>query len=326
MANRTLQSPFAVDQGALCLTEDAEAEFVRDPGALVRGIVAVAEQELYVGTKAAAKLCEYAQFFGAAPAVARGAALLDLLMCERPAEAIDLAVRVGVVGQILPDLDRLRAMPRRHGLYKDAYTHTLRVVAATPADSISRLAALLHDIAKPDTLVIQDDQAHFPNHDLVGADHAARRLRGLGFDEGAIAAVETLVRLHLRANSYEPNWTDSAVRRLHLDAGEQWQRLLDLSFADVTSARSEAVTRARRRVAALAEHAASLDRPVDLCPLDGNELMDGLGRGPGRWIGLVKQLLTQQVHDGVLNPDDKQAAWRAVTAFLEQPAEDGSAR
>jgi poly(A) polymerase len=168
--------------------------------------------------------------------------------------------------------------------------------------------------------------AHFPYHDLVGADRAARRLRGLGFDDGTVSAVETLVRLHLRANSYEPNWTDSAVRRLQLDAGAQWQRLLDLSYADVTSARSEVVARARRRVEALAEHAVTLDRPVEICPLDGNQLMTVLNRGPGRWIGRVKALLTQQVRDGVLNPEDEAGAWRVVNNYLAKHPDDDADR
>ncbi len=310
-----LPSPFFVDQRALCVPAGAQGGAMASVDA-VRVIVTAAEQGLYVGPEAAVYLSESGVNWAALAASERGGLLVDLLLGEQPADAVELSTRLGLICHIVPDLDRLRAMPRRPGLYKDVYTHTLRVIAATPADLITRLAALLHDIAKPDTLVIDGGSAHFPNHDLLGADRAARRLRGLGFEDEITAGVETLVRLHLRANSYEPTWTDSAVRRLHLDAGAHWQRLLDLSHADVTSARPEAVARARRRVQDLAAHAAGLEKPVEVCPLNGNDLMRRFQREPGPWIGEVKLHLLDLVRSGSLEPDDQDGAWAAASAHL----------
>lgn len=313
-----LPAAFYTDQGALYVRDDAEAMIALAPELLLRMIVAVAERGLHLPQETAAWLTALAPLLRKLTQGEKGAALAALVVCERPAEAIDLAVRLGALSQLLPDFDRMRAMPKRQGLYKDVYAHTLQVVAATPTDLITRLAALLHDVAKPDTLVIEGSTAHFPNHDLLGADRAGRRLRGLCFDEAIAAAVEILVRLHLRANSYEASWTDSAVRRLHLDAGAQWQRLLDLSYADVTSARVETVARARRRVQELADHAAALDRPIEVSPLDGNALMERFGRGPGRWIGDVKHHLIDLVRSGQLDAGDQEGAWTVAGTFLNR--------
>lgn len=315
-----LALPFSIDQGALCVPSGTAGD-TTGPVAIIRTIVIAADQGLFVGPEAAGYLSRAGMVCAELTAQERGCLLVELLLADCPADAVELATRLGIMRHLLPDLDRLQEMPRRPALYKDVFTHTLRVIAATPPDAITRLAALMHDIAKPDTLVIEGGAAHFPNHDLIGAERAGRRLRGLGFTDEITEGVRTLVRLHQRANSYEATWTDSAVRRLHLDAGAHWERLLDLSHADVTSARPEAVVRARRRVDELADHAARLDKPVDVCPLDGNELMERLGRGPGRWIGEVKLHLLELVRSGRLDPNDKDAAWEAVGALLGSKAE-----
>jgi len=313
-----LPEGFSVDQGALFLCAGTEARLQAEPTRLLEAVCTAAAHVLHVGRETAAMLASAAPALGVLAPARRGELLLGLVLCPAPDAAVDLAVRCSLLKPLLPDIDRLRAMPKGQGRYKDVYVHTLRVLAATPEDPITRMAALLHDIAKPDTLVIEGGSAHFPNHDLLGADRAARRLRGLGFDEAFADGVATLVRLHLRANSYEPNWTDSAVRRLHLDAGEHWQRLLDLSYADVTSARADVVSRARRRVQALAEHARSLDKPVEVSPLDGNALMERFGRGPGRWIGEVKRELIDRLREGTLAADDHDGAWRVATEIVDR--------
>ncbi|MFN8558122.1 MAG: hypothetical protein U0531_12550 [Dehalococcoidia bacterium] len=139
---------------------------------------------------------------------------------------------------------------------------------------------------------------------------ARRRLRDLGYERDTAETITLLVALHLRINSYEDEWTDAAARRLAREAGDQFERLLDLSRADVTSARREAVERALRRVDALEARIAVLraeeERPES--PLDGNELMEMFGRPPGRWIGAVKNHLAALVGAGDLAPDDRDGA------------------
>jgi poly(A) polymerase len=237
-------------------------------------------------------------------------AILAALLTSHPEDAIEEMAARGLLARLLPEVEALRHMPANLGRHKDVYLHTLRVVARTPPDPLTRLAALMHDVGKPVTKVVERGAVHFPGHAEAGADMTRRRLRALGFDRATIQAVTLLVALHLRVNSYEAEWTDSAARRLAREAGEHFERLLNLSRADVTSARRDAVERALRRVDALQARVAGLraaeNKPES--PLDGSELMQMFGRPPGRWIGEIKSHLAALVGDGALDPDDKQGA------------------
>lgn len=236
------------------------------------------------------------------------AELLRIVTAPHAARGVDLLYDSGMARWLLPELVTMREMPS--GRHKDIYRHTLLVLQRTEPDPVLRLAALLHDIAKPQTLTIVDGAVHFPGHAEIGAAITRRRLRRLGADPELNDAVTTLVGLHLRANSYEDDWTDSAVRRLDHDAGEQIGRLLALSRADVTSGRREVVERALRRVdrleQRLAEVRAADVRPV--CPLDGHALMAMFDRRPGPWIGRIKSHLEALVAAGELAPDDVERA------------------
>lgn len=236
--------------------------------------------------------------------------LTEIVSTSHPILALETMSRTGLMTLLLPEVENLRRMPSGEGRHKDVYRHTLLVVARTRPDPITRMAALLHDIGKPATKVVEGGAVKFPGHAEVGAEMARRRMRDLGFDRPTRDAVTLLVALHLRANSYEAEWTDAAARRLAREAGDQFDRLLDLSRADVTSARRQAVERALRRVDALEARVAALraaeDKPES--PLDGAELMTLFGRPPGRWIGEVKSHLAALVGAGELAPDDKERA------------------
>ena len=298
------------------------SRFERDPLALLAAVrdAGITGKEPPASIRAA--LAASAPAIRRAPKTEVAGAFLELLMTPHPIVALDLLATSGLMELLLPEVETLRRMPpaQRH---KDIYRHTLLVVARSAPDPISRLAALLHDIGKPATKVAERGTVHFPGHAELGADMARRRLRALGFDRATVEAVTRLVALHLRINSYEDDWTDSAARRLAREAGDQFERLLDLSRADVTSARRELVERALRRVDALEARVSALraaeDRPES--PIDGIELMELFGRPPGRWIGTVKAHLAGLVGAGELAPDDKAGAVviaRALVAKIDQ--------
>jgi len=121
--------------------------------------------------------------------------------------------------------------------------------------------------------------------------------------------------MHLRCASYDAaTWTDSAVRRLALEAGDEMDDLLDLAAADVTSSRAHRQRAAAARVNGLRGHLARLEAEYALAklqsPLDGNDLMTMFDRPPGRWIAGVKDHLREMVIDGTLDPDDRETATR----------------
>jgi poly(A) polymerase len=245
--------------------------------------------------------------------------LLGILVTAHPIVALETMARTGLMARLLPEVDALRRMLQVEGRHKDVYRHTLIVTARTAPDPITRLAGLLHDIGKPATKVVERGIVRFPGHAELGAEMARRRMRQLGIDRAVSEPVTLLVALHLRANSYEGEWTDAAARRLAREAGEHLPRLLDLSRADVTSGRRDAVERALRRVDALEDRIAALraaeEKPES--PLDGIQLMAMFERPPGPWIGAVKNHLAALVGAGELEPEDTDRAAAIARALVD---------
>jgi poly(A) polymerase len=198
------------------------------------------------------------------------------------------------------------------------------VLDRTPSVLTVRWGAVLHDIAKPKVMSIDDDEVHFYGHEVVGERLARRILQRLKFDRATIDNVGLLVRLSGRINSYEGEWTDGAVRRLVREAGDALDDLLALSRSDVTSSRPERVRAAEARVDQLAERAQHLQEEEDIArirpPLDGLELMEMFDRPPGPWIRPIKDRLLAMVLDGELASDDKERAAEIARSMM-QPAE-----
>ncbi len=196
------------------------------------------------------------------------------------------------------------------------------MVDRSPPHPIVRWAALLHDAAKPQTRsVAPGGDIHFYGHEQEGAGIAKRILSRLNADRSTQAAVRRIVELHGRPETYDQSWTDSAVRRLMLDAGNHLDDLLDLAASDVTSARAERQQLARHRIAALRNHIERLEAQRALAeyqsPLDGQELMTLFDRPPGRWIAAIKLHLRELVIDGELDPDDKEQATTIARGMIQ---------
>ncbi|HEV8193379.1 MAG TPA: Nif3-like dinuclear metal center hexameric protein, partial [Ktedonobacterales bacterium] len=248
---------------------------------------------------------------------------MKLLLTPNPALGIRLLVDLSLMPFSVPEVLELRGVSQQPGgRSKDVYEHVLRVVERSPVRPASRWAGLLHDIAKPRTRTVENGHVHFFGHDEVGAVMARDILRRLKFDRAFIDYVSRLVRMHMRANSYLPDWTDGAVRRLMLEAGDALPDLLDLSRADITSYRQDKVSRAVARINELEARCewlkAEAERVPIKSPLDGNDLMELFGRGPGPWLRPVKDYLLGLVIDGQLAPDDRATAADLARRFLAE--------
>ena len=247
-----------------------------------------------------------------------------LLLSAHPAKGLDLLVELGLMEWIIPEVLALRGVsqqPQRAIQTKDVYMHVLRVVERSSPRLICRWSALLHDIAKPRTRTVDDGKVHFFGHEDIGGYMARDILKRLHFDRDFIESVSKIVRLHMRANAYTPEWTDGAVRRLMLDIGDDLANLLDLSRADITSYRVDKLSRAAARVAELAERCQRLQEEAERVPLksplDGKELMAMFDRGPGPWLRPIKEHLLGLVIDGALAPDDKEGAAKIARMLVE---------
>ncbi len=247
--------------------------------------------------------------------------LNKLLVGKAPAAGIDLLVRASLAGRFLPEVSQLVACVDPEQRHKDVYAHTLAVVANCLPDLILRLAALLHDVGKPDTREIHPDgRVTFHHHEVVGARLARRRLQALRYDRQTVEAVSELVRLHLRFHTYKMGWTASAVRRYVRDAGEQLQRLNALTRADVTTAnrrKAERISRRMDELEARIEQLRTQEELEKLRPtLDGHDIMHHLGLEPGPLVGEAwNHLLELRIERG---PMSEEAAYDALDEWWER--------
>ena len=232
-----------------------------------------------------------------------------LLVLPDPSAGLWFVVDTGLADLFLPELPALclEQDPVHH--HKDVLAHTIAVVAKTRPERIVRLAALLHDIGKPKTRSFGSGGVSFHHHEVVGARMTRDRMQALRYANDDVEAVRQLVYLHLRFHTYKMGWTDAAVRRFVRDAGDHLDELIELTRSDCTTRnKRKAETLARRmdelerRIVALREQEA-LDamRP----DLDGRQVMEHLGIGPGRHVGeALDHLLELRLEEGPLGEEE----------------------
>lgn len=250
-----------------------------------------------------------------------------LLVTPNPALGLRLLVDLELMPYIVPEVIELKGVSqlpndRKPAPSKDVYAHVLKVIERSPARPASRWAGLLHDIAKPRTRTVENGKIHFFGHEDIGAAMTRDILKRLRFDRPFIEHVTRLVRMHMRVNAYTADWTDGAVRRLMLEAGDALEDLLDLSRADITSYRPEKVSRAVARIDELEARCRWLreaaERVPMKSPLDGDDLMRIFQREPGPWLRPVKEYLLGLVLDGEIAPDDVAGAEVRARRFVAE--------
>ena len=301
---------------------DPAERFAEDPLRLLRAVRFVAQLAFAIEPRTRRAIEELAPSLATISRERVTQELAKMLVTERAGHAIRLLCDLGLMEHIIPEVLLMRGMRQDSFHHKDVFEHTLQVVDQAPPRPLVRWAALLHDIAKPRTRSVDGGEVHFFGHEHVGEQMSRRILTGLKLDRATIEKVSLLVGLHQRANAYEADWTDGAVRRFMREAGDVLDDLLDLSAADVTSRRPEKIRAGASRVAALRERIAELRATEEVeklaSPIDGDELMALAGRGPGPWIKPIKDRLLAAVLDGELAPDDKEKATEMARAMLAE--------
>jgi len=264
--------------------------------------------------------------------------LTKLMLTPDPALGIDVLVQTDVADQVLPEVARLRMEADEHHRHKDVYQHSLIVlrqaVELEPryglvGDLTVRLAALLHDIGKPQTReMLPDGRVAFHHHEVVGARMASRRLTALRFPKDVVRDVSRLVELHLRFHGYgEGEWTDSAVRRYVTDAGPLLTRLHALTRADCTTRNKAKALRLERSYDDLEQRIAELGAQEELAKirpdLNGTQIMELLGLTPGPLVGQAyRHLLDLRMEHGPLGQEravQELLAWAASVGIAAPP-------
>jgi poly(A) polymerase len=212
----------------------------------------------------------------------------------------------GVLAIVLPELDATVNFSQEAGRrHKDVWEHTKQVVEQSTSDPIVRWSALLHDVGKVKTRrILPGNKVTFHRHAEVGARMFDRIARRFEFVEDDRQNIRFLIHNHLRANAYEPSWTDGAVRRFDREMGLHLQRLVELSLADVTSRRPGRKQQAANNVEALVARIEAL-RELDarmppLPPGLGTAIMQAFALPPSRRVGELRKLCEDAVERGDL--------------------------
>jgi len=224
--------------------------------------------------------------------------LRKLLLSERPKLALELLDEGGLLPEVLPELAACKGVEQGGFHQYDVFGHTLEAVSKTPADLVTRLAALFHDVGKPSTAA---PDGSFLAHEKVGAEMATAAMTRLRFSNALIERVSKLVLLHLRPVYYGSEWTDGAVRKLARDAGEDLGRLLDLARADIAASAYDQPEKLEELAARL--ETVRQERPSRFrSPVTGEDLMRERGLPPGPEIGRLKSRLDELVLEGAIEP------------------------
>lgn len=250
-----------------------------------------------------------------------------IMRSRKPSIGFRLLDESGLLKIIMPEVHALKGVDAVGGrAHKDNFYHTLKVldnVAERSDNEWLRWAALLHDIAKPVTKKWDNIQGWtFHNHNFVGEKMVPRIFKSLKMPlNDKMKYVQKIVGLHMRPQQVgEEGVSDSGVRRLLTDAGEDVDDLMILAESDLTSGNPQKVKSALDGFAALRKRMKEINDADDYRnwknPINGNEIMERLGIPPSQEISRLKQLVKDAILDGVI-PNDHDAAWDFLVAHRD---------
>jgi poly(A) polymerase len=246
----------------------------------------------------------------------------QVVMGEDPERGLDELLEVGALASIFPEVHAMVGFGDGEWRHKDVWKHTKQVVRQAVPRLEVRWAALFHDIGKVKTRSISPEgKVHFLGHAEVGTrifEKFDRRTPLFGFEPPLKSTVRFLILHHLRANQYDPAWTDSAVRRFARELGEHLDDLLCLARADITTKRPEKRRKGLGQISELGDRIKKLAEEDARLPALPSGIGDAIVRKyelePSPKIGEIKRELEKAIAAAEIQP---RQALEEYIAFIE---------
>ncbi|MCP9291324.1 CCA tRNA nucleotidyltransferase [Gracilimonas sediminicola] len=253
--------------------------------------------------------------------------LNKIILSDYPSLGLTMLFKTGLLKEFFPEMHNLHGVKEVKGVrHKDNFWHTLKVldnVIKMDADLWLRWSAIMHDIAKPPTQRFQEGVGWtFHGHDALGAKWTKRIFRRLGLPlDERMRYVRKLVRLHLRPIALvSDEVSDSAIRRLIYEAGDDIDDLMKLCRADVTTKNDYKQERYQKNFDYVERRIKEVEEKDRIRnwknPLSGEEIMEALDIEPSRTVGDVKDAVKEAILNGDI-PNDHDAAFEYMMKHKE---------
>ncbi|MDP1676464.1 MAG: CCA tRNA nucleotidyltransferase [Bacteroidota bacterium] len=252
---------------------------------------------------------------------------MKIMASPKPSVGLRLMFDTGIMQIVFPEAAELSGVEQRQDHHhKDVFLHTCQVVdnISSMTENVNlRMAALLHDIAKPKTKkFIEGIGWTFHGHEEIGArmvKHIYRKLK-LPFD--SVPYVEKIVRLHQRPMQLvDENVTDSAVRRILFEAGEEIDDLMTLCRADITSKNPKLVKQYSENYDLVSQRMKEVEEKDRLRafqpPIRGNEIMEICSLPAGKLVGVLKSKIEEAILDGHI-PNERDPALKYLLEIKDE--------